>query len=290
VLVVGNSRSAQGVRPSAWEEARSGTPNDPLVFNLSAVGCGPVLQLILVRRALADGFRPAVVLLEYWPPFLRQDGAFGDVTRYDPRRYRWDDRAVLRDYYPEPGAADRWMLASRVNIFTENRAGLSAQLDSDLQLRARRHDLGWSGLDDWGWLPGMDPHPDDVETRRKLTDSIRKNFGGQLSGCTIHPDSGRALRETVAVARAHGARVGFVYMPESPEFQSRYSPELEGSAREFLATLCRDLAVPVVDARDWMDERYLADGFHLSRTGAAVFTAKFGPAIAATFPPVGGKP
>ena len=38
-------------------------------------GAGPVLQLMMLRRALAEGVRPAVVLLEYWPPLLDHDRA-----------------------------------------------------------------------------------------------------------------------------------------------------------------------------------------------------------------------
>lgn len=290
VLVVGSSRAAMGVRSSAWEDARPGAPSDPLLFNMATVGGGPIQELLAVRRVFADGFRPAVVLLEYWPPLLRQDGAFGEAARADVRRLRPDDRAVVRDYFPDPAAVERRMRAARLNAFGENRARLLAQLDPDLLPKAGRIDVGWAELDGWGWLPGMDPHPDDAETRRKLTEHQRKHFAAQLAGCSIHPDSDRALREAVAVARAHGARVGFVYLPETAEFRSRYAPDFERSAREHFVGLSRELVVPVIDARDWMDERLLADGFHLSRVGAVAFTVRLGPAVAATFPAAGGKP
>lgn len=290
VLVVGSSRTAMGVRPSAWEDSRPGTANDPLVFNMSAVGAGPIIELLVLRRTYADGFRPAVVLLEYWPPLLRQDPGFGDVARFEPRQLRWRDRPVVRDYYPDPAGTERRMKASRLNVLAENRAGLLAQVDPELFPKGPRLDVGWAELDGWGWLPGMDPHPGDAETRRKLTEGIRKHFAPQMTGGSIHPDSDRALRAAVALARANGARVGLVYLPESAEFRTRYPAELERSAREHLATLSRALALPVLDARDWMDERYLADGFHLSRTGAALFTAKLSATIAATFPTTGGEP
>src|SRR5262249_5963048 len=68
VLVVGSSRSAMGVRPGAWEAARPGTARDPLLFNMATLGSGPIQELLALRRVYADGFRPAVVLIEYWPP------------------------------------------------------------------------------------------------------------------------------------------------------------------------------------------------------------------------------
>lgn len=290
VLTVGSSRTAMGVRPAVWEEARLGTPNDPLVFNVSACGGGPITQLLLLRRIYADGFRPAVVLLEYWPPVLRQDGRFSEAARFDQRRLRWDDRPVVRDYFPEPAAIERRMRASRLNALSENRARLLVQVDPLWVPVTMQSAQSWTGLDGWGWLPGMDPHPDDTATRRKLTETIWKHFADQLNGAAIHPDSDRALREAVALARAHGTRVGFVCLPESAEFQGRYPAELERSAREHLTGLSRELAVPIIDARNWMDERYLADGFHLSRAGAAAFTAKFVPAVVATFPGAGGSP
>ena len=86
------------------------------------------------------------------------------------------------------------------------------------------------------------------------------------------------------MAREHGAAVGLLYLPESSEFRSWYPPEAERLAREHLAGLSRDLALPVINAREWMDDGWLVDGFHLSRLGAAEFTRRLGPAIVAAFP------
>jgi hypothetical protein len=94
----------------------------------------------------------------------------------------------------------------------------------------------------------------------------------------------------VAVARAHGAVVGFTYLPESSEFRSWYPPAAERAAREHLATLSRELGVPVIDARTWMDDGVFVDGFHLSRIGASLFTRKLGPAVAEAFPELRGQP
>ena len=97
-------------------------------------------------------------------------------------------------------------------------------------------------------------------------------------------------REAVATARAHGARVGFLVLPETREFQQWYPAELERASGSHLAHLSWELDVPVIDARNGMDERFLADGFHLSRVGAAHFTAKLGREVASAFPHPGGAP
>ena len=120
VLVLGSSRTCMGVKPAAWEAVRPGTNADPLLFNFGTVGAGPIQQLIAVRRLYADGVRPAVVLLEYWPPALRQDGPHSEQFRVG-RRLRFDDRSVVRDYFPDPDRTERDMLTVRVNSLYANR-------------------------------------------------------------------------------------------------------------------------------------------------------------------------
>jgi hypothetical protein len=277
-----------GVRPGAWEAARPGAPHDPLLFNMSVAGAGPVTELLVLRRVFADGFRPAVVLLEYWPPMFRQDGDCGEAARFDARRLRLDDRSVVRDYFPDPDGVERRMRAARLDVFHANRDRLLVQALPDWTRRAGRPDGSWVNLDRWGWLPGMMPETD--AERRKLTDHHRPGWRDRLAGFAIDPASDRALREAAVTARAHGAAVGFLYMPESAEFRSWYPAGAEDAGRAHLAALARGLGAPVVDARDWAAGGDLADGFHLSRDGAAAFAPRLGRAVAAAFPAAGGEP
>ncbi|MBY0459122.1 MAG: hypothetical protein K2V38_17440, partial [Gemmataceae bacterium] len=290
VLVVGSSRVCMGVKPDAWEAARPRAPNDPLLFNLGAVGAGPVAELIAVRRAVADGFRPAVVLLEYWPPVLRQDGRFGEPERVGSR-LRCDDWPVVERYFPDPDRAGRQMLADRVNPLAGNRDKWVPRFLPEL-LPARRHaDAAWRELDGWGWLPGMDVAPDDEVNRGKLTAHHRPHFRDRFDGWTLHPTSDGALREAVSLARSHGARVGLVFLPEGAGFRAWYPPEVACAGREHLARLVAELGVDAIDARDWAGDGQLADGLHLSRAGAGPFTARLGREVGRVFfGPTGGTP
>ncbi|MDY3558153.1 DUF1574 domain-containing protein [Gemmata sp. JC673] len=289
VLVVGSSRTGMGVRPSAWEAARPGTGDDPLIFNFGAVGAGPIQQLIAVRRLYADGLRPDVVLLEYWPPLLRQDGQFAEQHR-SWTRLRFDDWPVMQDYFPEPEQTRRLMMSSRLNPIAGNHARWAA-LALPRHLLANRHaDVAWRDLDRWGWLPGPDVRPDDSKTREGFLKHHREDYRRHFDGHTIHPASDRALREAVGLARAHGARVGLLFLPEASEFRNWYPPEVERSGREHLVTLARELDTPVIDAREWMGDELIADGHHLSRVGAAAFTERLGPVVARAFPAPGGAP
>jgi len=286
VVVVGSSRVSMGLSPAAWEATRPAAPGrpDPLIYNMSLVGSGPVIELMCLKRLVADGFRPAAVVLEYWPPFLREDGPFHEPDRIDPNRLFEYDRPLVRDYFPDPAETEAKMRAARRNPLTETRHRLVAQVAPKWQPWDKRMDMMWANLDAWGWLPGLDEYPADPDRRPQRLAHCEKIYRGQFQGYTIHPLADRALREAVALARAHGAAVGFVYMPEASEFRGWIPPEVERASREYLAALTRELSVPVIDARLWLDDGYLVDGFHLSRRGAAEFTARFGPAVAATFP------
>ncbi len=282
VVIVGTSRACMGVKPAAWEAVRPGATDDPLLFNFSTVGAGPIQQLITVRRLFADGARPAVVLLEYWPPVLRQDGRYDEQDRID-RRLRYDDLPVVRGYFPDPARAERLMRETRASAIYANRDRWLVRAVPTWMSPHLRADITWREMDDWGWLPGLDVKPHDAATRQTFLDHYREDFRARFDGYAVHPNSDRALREAVAVARANGARVGFVFLPESSEVRNWYTPEAEAAGRAHLAALARDLGAPVIDARAWMADNLLADGHHLSRVGAGAFTPRLGPAVRAAF-------
>lgn len=291
VLVVGSSRAAMGVRPDVWEATRpNGTPPDPLLFNLSIVGSGPLIELLALQRAYADGIRPAAVILEYWPPFLREDGPYFEPYRIDDSRLFRSDRGFVRTFCKEPDRVERRMLTARLNPLSDNRHRWLAQALPSWLPWTRRLDVGWQGIDEWGWLPGLDDEPAKTDMRAARLAHCEGIYREQFAGYTVHPLADRGLRETVALARSHGAKVGFVYLPEASEFRGWYPPAVEQTARDHLAALCRELGTPVIDGRLWLADEYLVDGFHLSRAGAAEFMKRFGPAVAELFPDLERRP
>jgi hypothetical protein len=291
VLVVGSSRTCMGLSPSAWEEVRPAAPGrpDPLLFNMGLVGGGPVIELMALRRAYADGFRPDAVVLEFWPPFLREDGPFFEPARIDHARLSAGDVPLVRDYFPDPDATEARMRRDRFQVVYETRHRFLAQLAPRWQPWDRRLELAWGGLDGWGWLPGLDEFPAKPDERAKRLAHCEPIYRGQFAGYTVHPLADKALRESVALARSQGSKVALAYLPESTEFRGWMPPEVERTAQDYLARLRRELDVPVIDARLWLDDGFLVDGFHLSRRGAAEFSRRFGPAVAATFPELGRR-
>ncbi len=288
VVVIGSSRVAMDVCPRAWEEVRPGGDSDPLIFNMARVGGGPLMNLMTLRRLHADGIRPAAVVLEYWPPLLREEGPFREDDRIDSDRLYNCDRPFVRSYLQAPERTERRMLAVRLSPVFEHRTVWMREAAPRWLPLEKRIDAAVRPLDPWGWLPGLDRVGFQQESRNSRLEHCEGIYRQQLAGLRIDPVADRAIREAIAFARENGIAVAFTYLPESNEFRSWYTPEAEKLGCDYLAGLCRELRVPLIDARSWLPDEELADGFHATRSGAEVFIRRFGPAVRGTFPALGG--
>ena len=283
VVVIGSSRAAMDVCPRVWEETRPGNPDEPLIFNMSRVGGGPLLNLMTLRRLYADGIRPAAVLLEYWPPLLHQEGPFREADRIDPDRLARCDRSFVREYLHDADRIEWEMLEARLNpIFSQRTTWLRAAVPRWLP-RAIRFDPAVKPLDVWGWLPGMDRPALAWEPRERRLAACERIYRPHLAGWRVSPEADRATREAIAMARNNGATAALVFFPESEEFRSWYSPEVAESQDRYRESLQRELAVQVLDTRTWLSNDRLADGFHATRAGAEEFTRRFAPAVVSIF-------
>ncbi|HVL13883.1 MAG TPA: universal stress protein [Gemmata sp.] len=282
VLVVGSSRVGAAVCPAVWEAEHSG---GPMFINLGRAGAGPVLQLMTLRRVLAEGVRPAVVLLEYWPPLMNHDHA-PEFGRIPAEHVLARDLPTVRDYWHDGGTFERRARTSRLNPIFHLRRTLMLQIDPTWTPWPGRTEMVWDTLDGWGWLPGLDFPPEGCAERASWLARWEPVFRPQLRSFAVSGRADRALREAVAVARDHGAAVGLVHLPESSEFRGWYSRQAARAAREYLAGLSRELAVPAIDACEWLTDGLVADGFHPTRRGAQDFTRRLGAEVVGQFPEV----
>jgi hypothetical protein len=286
VLFVGSSRVGGAVAGAEWEtlsEPKSTRPT-PFLFNMGRAGAGPLLQLMTLKRNYAAGIRPALVLLEYWPPMMSQTKDTSDFKRIAPDQVFAGDLPFVRDYAEDGGEFERAVWRSRLNPIWRMRLTFMQQLEPEWLAWAKRMEILWVFLDRWGWLPGADcPTENSTERIRKVS-NWAETFRPQFRSFQITPRPDRALRESVALAREHGAAVGFVYLPESSEFRSWYPAKAEQMASEYLRSLSEELHVPVINARTWLDDGCFADGFHLSKIGGIDFSRKLAPAVKEAFP------
>jgi hypothetical protein len=283
VLVVGSSRVGAGVCPAAWEAVRP-DGRAPLLFNIGRAGAGPVVQLMTLRRVLAEGVRPAVVLLEYWPPLVNEHSP--ELIRVPAECLYPGDLPIVRDYWPDAEEAVRRAARGRLNpIFTLRRT-LLLQLDPVWVPWSGRAEVVLASLDAWGWLPGLDYPLAGCTERDRWLARWEPIYRPQLRAFAARERSECAIRDAVALARDHGAAVGLVYLPEPGEFRGWYSRKAERAAAAHLAELARDFGAPVIDAREWLADALVADGIHLSRIGATEFTRRLGAEVTRAFPEV----
>ena len=277
VLVLGNSRTAMGVRPGVLEPA----PGRPLVFNFALAGSGPIMELMAFRRAVADGVKPAAVVIEYWPAVMCERGRYHEAARFDPCRLRDVDASTVHEFFPDPAGTERVARGLRLSPVYGRRRSLMNQLDPRWLPASERSDSLWA-IDDWGWLPGrVSMSADEIEVVRTRTASY---YAPLFAEYEVSPVADGALRQLVSECRALGVPVALVYLPESSVFREFTTPAAFVTGDAYLARIRAELDLPLIDARDWAPAADLPDGFHLTQAGAAAFTKRLAPAIDAVFP------
>jgi hypothetical protein len=267
VVVVGSSRTGQGVRPGVCEPA-----DGPLVFNMSQSGGGPVSQLLTLRRLWADGVQPAGVVLEYWPPFLRGDGTYHEQHRIDARRLRTTDEPTVREFFDTPDAVWAVRHGDSPIPLVAHRHGIVSRVCPELLPHAARTDPFWRNLDGWGWWPGrVSATPQQIDAGWPAVEAF---YRPMYAGYAVHPQHAAAYRTVLRECRDRGVPVVLLRMPETARFRQFQTAEAERQGDGFLDDITSEFGVPVIDARTWAEDEHLPDGFHLTRSGAEVFTRR----------------
>lgn len=275
LVALGSSRAEQGFRPSLF--AASTDENSPFFYNLARGGSSPLMYLLTLRRLLADGIRPDVLLVEIFPPALVEDE--GGVTIVKPTLRDWP---VLRRY---PVSGRTWVcwLRDRLMLWHKYRSGLLASVaPACLSPHARWGDHLWDYRGgEWRFIGDGVAPPE----RRRLTEDARRRYFRALQNFHIATSANRALRELLELCRDQHIGVVLFLMPESSEFRGWYSTLALHRLSDFLAALRRDYGTPLLDARHWIGDGEFSDGHHLLRRGAAAFTVWFAAEVRACLEP-----
>ena len=106
VLFLGSSRTDMGF--CAGRVTTNIQDRSAVVFNFGMSGGGPLLESLCLRRLLADGVRPDLLVLEVLPPTLNQPGAHPvEEDWLDGSRLRTSEITFLRRYHSNPGHLSR---------------------------------------------------------------------------------------------------------------------------------------------------------------------------------------
>lgn len=273
VLLLGSSRTGLGISPDdmEWE----GDVGDaPVVFNFSITGGGPILELLCLKRLLADGIRPGWVLIEIHPALLHQEANFGEIAYLNISRLSPSDLRIVDPFFPpEARLYRRWRETCVVPWFSYRYCIMSRFAPGWLPWGARQD--GWQGMDPCGWIPYAHRTVDADGYRRGL-ERARNEYGLLLDNYRISERADRALREVLALCRQEKVKAGLYVLPEGTEFRSWYPPASDEQLRTYLALLGRDYGVAVFNLRLALPDSCFFDSHHLLATAAVPFSKRFG--------------
>ncbi|HEY2250099.1 MAG TPA: DUF1574 family protein, partial [Planctomycetaceae bacterium] len=101
VLMLGTSRTRNGLLGKSLERQLGQVQGRPVVvFNFGQNSAGPMTELFNLKRLLADGVRPDLLLIEVLPPLLCQKEIFDEAgeIRQPAHRLRSDDLPMVEHY------------------------------------------------------------------------------------------------------------------------------------------------------------------------------------------------
>lgn len=285
VIVLGSSRVAMGLRPDAiYGEPKAGELRGPMLLNMSLAGSGPIMELWVYRRLLAEGIRPAAVLIEYWPAFLREDGSYHEDSRIDPLRLNQADRWMVESYFrPEHqvNVAENRRKRS-LQPWLHHRKSLMNRFAAAWLPYSQRSEAIWDKIDHWGWLPGRENAS--AEEAAQAINAAGGYYKPLFDNYTVSPVADRALRELIGEIRSSNIPLALLYLPESSGFVGFVPKSAQFEADHHLEKLLRAESMNIIDARGWVDDAMLPDGFHLTKPGAAEVTRRLQTAVERLFP------
>jgi hypothetical protein len=287
VAVLGSSRVGCGLRPEALPRCGSEDGKSPLVFNMSLTASGPVMDLLCLRRLLAQGIHPHYLVVEVLSPSLQTDGRNleSDELCLPAFRLRWSDLTQLREYAPKPWMPYRKWVEERSAPWFANRFHLlSHYLPNWVPAETMTRETFWEkNLDRFGWVQNPLVHVT-AEQYRAGVKVARHGYGAPFDASfRVSPIVDQAMRELLEICRRERISAALLLMPEGSDFRAWYSPEARTTIDAYLDGLCLEYGIPLVDASRWLPDTCFSDSHHLVPGGADQFTERFGREALAPF-------
>lgn len=270
LLFLGSSRTYNAVDAGAAGAALTrdlGRPVDASNFAHSAAG--PVTTAVYLRRLLRDGMKPDAAVIEVHPVFLAEQVSPPFETRWlNPLRLAPDELALARSLglpMNEPGAHGP---RGRLLAGYEYRAHLLDRYAPTFSTLPYR--LG-TVTDPHGFARVAEvPEPQ----RPRLRAQARTQYGPCWADFRPGGSGVRGLRDALETCRGAGVRAALLITPESTEFRSWYAEPGRALIAPVVGALAREFGVPLFDAREWLRDELIADGHHLTGSGADAFTER----------------
>jgi hypothetical protein len=273
IVMLGSSRTSNALRGTDLELQFETALGRPIVaFNFGIPSSGPVTQLLHLRRLLADGQKPDLVLFEILPKMLSNlTGESIEQNFYDPERLMPGEAAFVHARgYPWEKFRDGEWSATWVPIYGMRLPILGRCLPKWLPWN-RRFDSS-RNCDETGW---MRPVHEILtpEQRERNTAAARDDYAPWLRELPLNGSAAAAVHESIAMCRSANVPIALVLMPEGTQFRAMYSPSALTEIDQFLAT-CG--GAPNIDARLWLPDYAFSDSHHMNTMGAREFTTRLG--------------
>jgi hypothetical protein len=236
-----------------------------LAYNMGDLGGGPMLEQVFLRRLLAGGVRPDMVLIEVVPLHLATNVVTPmEESGLDTARLTAAELRTVSGYYRFPVTSSvRWLQAVGVPCVSRQRA-LHDALHVDENVGAEA-----GAADGFGYL-AMPQRP--AAERELAFQHSAKEYAGWLAKSRLAAGPVRAVRDLIALCRREHLPFAVVIMPECDQFRRLYPPEFCTAVDQFLADESHAGAFTLLDARAWVAEDGFCDLHHLNFVGATAFT------------------
>jgi hypothetical protein len=279
VIALGTSRTENDLQGSEAEAVLEHALGHPFTFcNFGRAGATPFTELLTLKRLLADGHRPDLLLIEVLPAELDASYELVDTSElYLPTvTARASELSLLASYGDSRRDSSldwylQWLCpfhTYRKTILTEA-PGLSRRCPPP------------PAVDAWGWFP-LWPENYPATVVQALENATRRHYAHHLKLLEPGGKPVELLRMLLDLCRREHIPTAIVLMPEGPSFRSMYGPGKLEHIRAFLAGLSQQFNIPVIDALEWLDnDKVYLDWHHLLEKGAESFTRRLaGEAIA----------
>ena len=271
VILLGTSRTGFGFAAGRTQAAASAAGTPAIAFNFGVPAAGPLAHLIYLRRLLADGHKPDLLIVEVLPPLLSDlpDGPLEGRMLKGDLLTRAEIESLGRYSVPVDRLRRQWREAALTPIH-EHRFKLVGRLWPSAQREQLRYNWGRTP-DPNGWNASNQTEVSEEERARGIASTANEYRDVFRHDIPAGP-AVAAPRDLLTLCRSERIAVALVVLPEATTFRTLYPPHTEQKLSQFLADLTTEFGCTLTDTREWIDDDKFLDSHHLLRTGAAIFT------------------